>query len=180
LFSFNLGGANAASSGRGRRAVGRHRDGERAGQCSGDLASQGAAVVNAVDSSGGAGQRTARLPPPADGAQQLAEPQRRVELHGAFRTERLDRTASRYRIWRAHPRPLPDRVRAVGHPTPRRSNVVPQGLQAAQCLARAARVVALRRGRPDRDRMAERRTGRLSRHSAPTSPRPCGPDRCRS
>src|ERR1700682_2920135 len=121
------------------------------------------ALVYALDSSRGTEQRAARVPAPADGAEALDEPERRVGLHGSVWTRRVGGPSPGERVPRADPGPLPHGVGAVRYPTPRRPNVVPHGLQAAECLGWPACAAALRRGRPDRDRLGEQPAGGLSR-----------------
>ena len=117
------------------------------------------ALVHPVDAPGGTEQRATRVPAPADGADALAEPQRRVGIHGPVRTGRVGGTSLGERIPRADLGPLPHGVGAVRYPAPRRPNVVPQGLQAAECLAGTTRTAALRRGRPNRHRLGEQPAG---------------------
>src|ERR1700731_933149 len=92
------------------------------------------ALVYTLDSSRGTQQRAARIPAPADGAEALDEPERRVGLHGSVWTRRVGGHSPGKRVSRTDPCPLPHGVGAVRYPTPRRSNVVPHGLQAADYL----------------------------------------------
>ncbi len=118
-----------------------------------------ATLVHAVDSAGRTEQRAARVSAPAAGADAVAEPQRRVGIHRPVRTRPLGGAASGERVPRADPGAVPHGVGAVRNPAPRRSDVVPQGVQGAGYLARAACAAAFRRGRPDRDRLGEQPAG---------------------
>ena len=134
-------------------------DRECAGQRGRCVAAEDAAVVDAVDSACRTEQRAARLSTPAARADEMAEPQRPVGIHRSARQRRGEGAAPGERVSRADPGPLPDGVGAVGHPAPRRSDVVPQGVSGSGRLGQPARAASFRRGRPDRHGLGEQQTG---------------------
>ena len=121
------------------------------------------ALDDTVDSSRGTEQRATRVPTPADGACDVDEPQRRVGVHGPVGKGRTACASPGEGVRRTDLGAVPDGVGAVRHPTPRRPDVVPQGLQAAECVAGPSRPAALRCRRPNRHRLGERQTGGVPR-----------------
>ena len=144
---------------RGVGTAGKPLDRECAGQRRRCVAAEDAAVVDTVDAACRTEQRAARLSTPAARADEMAEPQRPVGIHRPARQSRGEGAAAGERVPRADPGPLPDGVGAVGHPAPRRSDVVPQGVSGSGRLGQPACAASFRRGRPDRHGLGEQQTG---------------------
>ena len=131
---------------------------DSAGRCRTRVAARRRTADDALDRPRRTEQRATGLPAPADGADRLAEPQRRVELPRPVRCPGAARPTAGV-LPRADPGSVSPRVGAVRHRPPQRRDVVPPDIPDQRQLAGSAGAAALRCSRPDRDGMGQRSAG---------------------